>query len=297
MAIEALAWPDPPTLTDGDDDTVYNMGTQFHVLEAVLCSGVQWEVPDTVQDPPGGHVAALWNADTATRLAFVNFTPVPNTLQSIPFAPGDEVALAPGVNYLVSILTEHYSFRAATIPWLVESPSLNLRADSSKLSTTSDPTTFPGGTFAAWYYISPLAEEPAGAPGPAPDGVAVPVALGTPGVELGLAPAPDGVPVPVALGTPAVGMAAAVVPDGVAIPVALGTPGVGVILSPNGLPIPVTLGTPAVGAAAAAVPDGIAIPVALGTPGVGATVPVTYLPLMVGTATVTGLLSGTATIQ
>lgn len=78
-----------------------------------------------------------------------------------------------------------------------------------------------------------------------PDGIAVPVGLGTPAVAVGQAAAPGGVVVPVALGQPAVSPAAA---------------------APAGLPVAVGLGQPAAGSPLAAVPAGLAVPVHLGTP-------------------------------
>lgn len=155
--LEALTWPNPPTLTDGDDNETYNLGTQFYVLEPVLCYGIEWEVPDTVETPPGGtHVAGLWDL-APLRLAVADFVPVPGTTQRILFEEPVLLAAAP-VEYVASVLTIHYSYSAPTpgSGWTVKSPSENVWHETSKLSGTSDPSTIPSGAQNAWYFISPL---------------------------------------------------------------------------------------------------------------------------------------------
>jgi hypothetical protein len=157
--LETLSWPSPPSLTDGDDGENYSMGALFHLLESKLCYGVEWKVPDTVVNPSSGtHAVALWDL-APIRLAYKTFTPVPGTVQQIIFDTPVSLLAAPS-EYLVSVLTRHYSFRAPSpsSDWLVESPSLNIRHNSSRLSATSDPTTIPGGSFNAWYYVSPIME-------------------------------------------------------------------------------------------------------------------------------------------
>lgn len=156
---ETLAWPSEPTLTDGNDNENYVMGAQFHLLQGKLCYGVRWKVPDSVENPSSGtHAVALWDL-APLRLAYKTFTPVPGGYQDILFDTPVALLAAP-VEYVVSVLTRHYSFRtpSPTSGWLVESPSLNIRHDLSKLSASSDPTTFPGGAFSAWYYVSPIME-------------------------------------------------------------------------------------------------------------------------------------------
>lgn len=128
----------------------------------------------------------------------------------------------------------------------------------------------------------------AGGGSAAPDGIAIPVALGGPTVALGLSTAPsglavaatpggpataipttgpDGLALAVALGTPTVALNLAAVPAGIAVPVAVGTPSVvSTTPTPDGVALAVTLGVPTVGIPAAA-PTGIAVAVAVGTPG------------------------------
>lgn len=154
---ESLAWPSEPSLTDGNDNENYAMGAQFHLLAAKLCYGVRWRVPDTVVNPSSGtHAVAIWDL-APTRLAYKTFTPVPGGYQDILFDTPISLSAAP-VEYVASVLTRHYSFRvpSPSSGWLVESPSLNVRHDLSRLSSTSDPTTIPGGAFNAWYYVSPI---------------------------------------------------------------------------------------------------------------------------------------------
>lgn len=311
MALETLSWDSPPALTDGDDGENYNMGAECTVVEATLCHGIEWYVPDTVVNPTSGtHVAALWHVDSTTRIATEDFTPVPGTIQVVTFdAP---VTMLPGETYIAAVLTRHYSFRTPDPPagWVVATPSGNVLHQVSRLSATADPNTMPGGSFNAWYYISPVVDAPGGGPAPVPDGVAIPFVLGTPAVGDAAAVQPSGLPVPIALGTPtvggaepsptglgiplalgspAVGIAAAVQPDGVALPISLGVPAVDAVTAgPDGLAIPFSLGTPAVGLAAAVQPDGVAIPIGLGTPTIGAIVTPNgvAIPIALGTPAV-----------
>jgi hypothetical protein len=158
-ATESLSWPFEPSLTDGNDNENYVMGGQFHLLTAKLCYGVRWKVPDSVETPSSGtHAVALWDL-APLRLAYKTFTPVPGGYQDILFDSPVALSATP-VEYVVSVLTRHYSFRSPTPSsgWLVESPSLNIRHNVSKLSASSDPTTFPGGSFSSWYYVSPIME-------------------------------------------------------------------------------------------------------------------------------------------
>lgn len=105
----------------------------------------------------------------------------------------------------------------------------------------------------------------AGAGGVAPNGLAVPVALGSPTAAQAQTAAPSGLAVPVALGQPTATRQSAA-PSGLAVPVALGTPTVTrQSAAPNGLAIAVALGQPSTSIPAAA-PAGLAVPVSLGTP-------------------------------
>lgn len=100
----------------------------------------------------------------------------------------------------------------------------------------------------------------------APDGIAVPVVLGDPTVGASSV-APDGIAVPVTLGAPALSWTGSIAPDGIAVPVALGAPIVGAVaVNPDGVSVPVVLGDPALSWSAAAAPDGIGVPVTLGSP-------------------------------
>lgn len=104
-----------------------------------------------------------------------------------------------------------------------------------------------------------------------PDGIAAPVSLGTPTGSVQVTAAPDGVAVPVALGSPTLAWSASIGPDGIAVPVTLGSPTVGAAgLVPDGVAVPVVLGSPTLAWSATVAPDGIAVPVALGQPTVGA---------------------------
>lgn len=102
----------------------------------------------------------------------------------------------------------------------------------------------------------------------APDGIAVPAAVGDPTASWSTTGGPDGVTVPAALGTPAASWAAEVAPAGVAVAVALGDPAAAwsVDVAPDGVVVPVELGGPAAGWSGAAAPDGVEVPVAVGSP-------------------------------
>lgn len=309
MAVESLAWPAEPSLTDGDDAENYTLGGQFYVLADTPCEGARWRVPDSVANPTGTgtHAIALWNANTEVRLAYKEFVPTPGVYQDIFFdAP---VTVVVGQEYVITVHTRHYVYRlpAPTSGWAVVTPSGNCSHERSRLTATGTPTVFPGGTFNAWYYVAPLLTVGGPDPEPGPAGLPVPVALGTPELGVALLPEPAGLAVPVSLGAPDVAPAAQpepagqaigialglprvldlITPPGVAIPLALGEPGVGLAVAPlpDGLAVPLTLGTPSV--AELVSPDGVAVPVGLGVPGVGVAAAAgpegVALPLVLGT--------------
>lgn len=123
----------------------------------------------------------------------------------------------------------------------------------------------------------------------APNGLAVPVALGTPTVALGLTAAPTGIAVPVAPGGPTAALNRSAAPTGIAVPVALGTPATAIpAAAPAGIAAAVTPGTPAAALARTAAPGGIAVPVTVGQPSVSST------PAPVGIALAVAL--GTPTV-
>lgn len=157
--LESVTWPDPPTLTNADDNTTYTMGIRFSLVTAKLCYGITWRVPDAVAPTQfiGDHLAALWEVAGETRLAAQVFTPVPGGEQQILFA--EPVALSAGpVQYVASVHTRRYVFRNGGGVWPT-SPSGNVVTDQGKLVADSPPTVYPGGTFGTpWYYVSPLVE-------------------------------------------------------------------------------------------------------------------------------------------
>lgn len=125
---------------------------------------------------------------------------------------------------------------------------------------------FPSSTFNGNNYWTDVVFVPdGGLPSASPSGQAIPVALGSTAVSLGLSSAPAGQPVPVALGATAAALGLTAAPSGLAIPVALGQPTVGRNgVAPGGLAIPVSVGQPAVSNPMVATPSGLAIPVGLG---------------------------------
>lgn len=279
MGQEYLTFPIEPTSTDLVDGTqAYNMGIRFSSLAAGRpCYGVRWRVPDSVSTPPGGtHAVSIWSEDTLTRLAYQEFVPVPGGYQNVFFvdglgAPAPITLDAAPALYVAAVYTVHYVFASRTVT-PISSPSGNLSGDLGRLAS------FNGGAATApipndqfgtpWYYVSPIVDDGV-AGGVTPDGLAIPVALGSPSVAAGLTASPGGLAVPVALGQPSVSNPMAASPAGLAIPVAIGQPSVGPAgVQPAGLAIPVAIGQPSVAINRLAAPAGLAIPVALGQPSV-----------------------------
>lgn len=268
MGQEALTFPIEPTSTDLNDGTqAYNMGIRFSSVASRSCYGVRWRVPDSVSTPPGGtHAVSIWSEDTATRLAYKEFTPVPGGYQTVLFDSPITLSASPAL-YVAAVYTVHYVFATRTVT-PISSPSGNLSGDLGRLAAFNGGASsapFPNDQFGTpWYYVSPVVDDGA-AGGVTPTGQAVPVNLGPPSVSLGLSTAPGGQAVPVAIGAPSSAYGLSTAPSGLAIPVALGQPTAGPAARvPNGVAIPVALGQPSVATTLVATPSGLAIPVAIG---------------------------------
>lgn len=161
MATEALVYPDPPTLTNGNDGNQdYNLGIRFSVDSAVPCVGVRWvRTPDSVSATPNGGtwVAAIWAVVGETRIAFKNFTPTPAT-DNFDVLFDDPVMLDPTPTlYVVSIFSRDYVYKASGNVQ-VDSPSGMIQADEGKLAASGDPFSYPSSNQAAYYYISPIVD-------------------------------------------------------------------------------------------------------------------------------------------
>lgn len=161
MATEALVYPDPPTLTNGNDGNQdYNLGIRFSVDASVPCVGVRWvRTPDSVAATPNGGtwVAAVWAVVGETRVAFKNFTPTPAT-DNFDVLFDDPVMLDPlPTLYVVSIFSRDYVYRNSGNVQ-VDSPSGMIQADEGKLASSSNPLTFPASNQSAYYYISPIVD-------------------------------------------------------------------------------------------------------------------------------------------
>lgn len=160
MATEALVYPDPPTLTNGNDGNQdYNLGIRFSVDEAKSCVGVRWvRTPDSVAATPSGGtwVAAIWTVVGETRIAFKNFTP-PAATDDFDVLFDDPIVLDPlPTLYVVSIFTRDYTFRASFGGSEIFSPSGMMQADEGRLSANVDPLTYPSSVQASHYYLSPI---------------------------------------------------------------------------------------------------------------------------------------------
>jgi hypothetical protein len=154
---EAVAWPDPPSLLDAEDSDTYNMGLEFSITAGSDGSwvGNEWNpAPLTNVAPAGGsYIAKAWNSDT-TELASKIFTPTPGVKNQVMF--DTPVTVTPGVSYIASMYTKRYVF-LSNIVWNQTSPSGRIHADKGRLtSDNSGVGTFPGGSYQAIYFISPL---------------------------------------------------------------------------------------------------------------------------------------------
>ncbi len=268
---ESLAWPSGPASTNNvDGSQAYHMGARFHLLDGAECVGARWWVPDTVPTPPGGtHYFTLWRVSDETLLAQKSFTPVPGGDQDVLFDTPVTLS-AVSEEYVVAVYTIGYVFRSVTPPFLVESPSLNIRHDRSALVPWNAGTvSYPDGDFAAWYYVSPLIEVggPSGATGASPAGLSVSVAVGAPTVH-GLSASPAGLAPPVAVGVTAAALGRSAAPPGTAVPVSAGsaTAAPGLTAAPSGATAPVSTGAPVVSLSLAAIPGGVVVPVGVGPP-------------------------------
>lgn len=159
MALEALAFPEPPANLDLEDGgTAYNMGIRFQVAEEIECHGVEWWVPTTVSAPPlGNHQASIWT-EIPTKLAAANFVPVPGGKQQALFE--DPITLVPGTDYIAAVYTIHYVFTPSGGVW-PSTPSGSAVADIGRLTAYAGgpdnvPAAAPLGTSTGLFHVSPL---------------------------------------------------------------------------------------------------------------------------------------------
>ena len=162
MALESIAWPEPPTFTDLEDPgQAYNMGIRFSHEDGGPCWGVEWRVPDTVSTPPGGtHAVGIWDVATGLRVGYEEFTPVPGGLQSVEFTTKPTLDPAPAL-YVATVYTVHYVFHARTVN-PISSPSGKIVADDGRLADYNGgalTAPYPSSSFASWYYVSPIMDD------------------------------------------------------------------------------------------------------------------------------------------
>lgn len=204
MAVEALAWPNPPALTDNVDGTQnYAMGCAFTAVGDQSCPGVQWRVPDTVEAPSGGvHAAMLFEDVSGTRIGYQEFVPVPGDYQDVLFDAGS-VSLVDGTSYVVTVYTLHYVFTSASVAG-VSTPSGSAVATEGRLGPFNGGAALaprPADVSGATFYVSPLITVGTVAPAEGSVELAVDIAAaaagsrpsgGTTAVLLALAPAVAG---------------------------------------------------------------------------------------------------------
>lgn len=109
MAEQTLWTSYTPTLTNENDATAYNLGTEFYADAPGWVLGVKWRFPNTL--PTGSVTAKLWgvvgddtNQANATELASATFSaPVAGAVNEVRFA--SPVPISANVVYVVSIRT------------------------------------------------------------------------------------------------------------------------------------------------------------------------------------------------
>lgn len=151
---------------------------------------------------------------------------------------------------------------------VVNPPGLTGTMYQGTFVINATPGTYPNGHFnGTSYFIDVVFTASAGAT-PAPNGIAVTTALGTPSVSLNLTAVPSGIASTVALGTPTVALNRSAAPTGISSSVALGQPNVSSTPGPSGIAVTALLGTPTVALNRSGAPSGIALAVSLGAPAV-----------------------------
>lgn len=113
---------------------------------------------------------------------------------------------------------------------------------------SSGTLTYPNETFRdSCYFVAGIYTADTGGSTVSPDGVNVPVTLGSPSAEFVALAAPDGLAVPVSVGEPLASFATAdAQPDGVSVPIAIGTPTIRHYVRPDGVSVTVAIGEPTV---------------------------------------------------
>jgi len=157
-AYEGFAWPDPPTLTNGNDSgQIYTMGTMYSLVAQQPHYGVRWTVPTVLTSAPtGGWVASIWKDSDGSLLASKTFNPVGHEGTDLDVLFDASINPPIGQYFIATVCTRDYTFRSRSIGGdICTSPSGNVIANASRLAGTSG-NAFPSGTFAAVYYVSPL---------------------------------------------------------------------------------------------------------------------------------------------
>jgi len=156
---EAVVWPAGPSLTDGiDGDQDYNLGLEFSLFGVGgSCTGFRWApTPLTSTAPNGGvNIGRLWDAAGNALTAPVTFGPASGG-GTVDVSFASPVSLSAATTYVVSVYTRRYVFLSNST-WDETSPSGRIRADRGRLRLDSDGVSrFPGDSFDAIYFISPL---------------------------------------------------------------------------------------------------------------------------------------------
>lgn len=263
---DSLFTSQTPVVDDGNDGTDYTLGTALRRSTSGNIVRGRWYFPTPV--PTDTTEWVLYSAAGAElhREAFVS--PVAGQWNVTPeFA--SPIAYVADELIVASIYTS--GMYVATVGFFTGGGDLvndDITAPASENGRLGNTDEYPSQEVDLCFFVD-LVFEAEEADAVAPDGLAVPFALGTPAVSQALTAAPAGIAVPVTTGTPAVSQVMTAAPAGIAVPVAVGTPTIAQTLTaaPAGLAVAVALGQPTVTLPGAA-PSGVAVAVALGEPAV-----------------------------
>jgi hypothetical protein len=159
MALESIAWPAPPGVTDANDGTqCYNMGRVFTLTADAPVVGVEWRVPDSVATPNGPHAIALWDVTSGTRLAYKEITPTPGGAEQFLFDVGDIHDGLTTEVLLASVYMNHYCYNTSEMIGAT-SPSGTIVADEMLLIPFNGGAAIapiPDSGTALNFYVSPI---------------------------------------------------------------------------------------------------------------------------------------------
>jgi hypothetical protein len=162
VALESIAWPAPPGVTDANDATqCYNMGRVFTLTADAPVVGVEWRVPDSVATPNGPHAIALWDVTSGTRLAYQEITPTPGGVEQFLFDVGDIHNGLTSEVLLAAVYMNHYCYNTSEMIGAT-SPSGTIVADEMLLipfNGGAATAPIPDNATTLNFYVGPIINE------------------------------------------------------------------------------------------------------------------------------------------